>query len=218
MGYLYDTQPRLRVCWIIPIHGRVELIDSRLTDSRFQPEPAILRTSSEPQGEECEFDRLIMGDRARENPAVERHEPTSDASVSTTELIWTRGRLEMFWRSVQRQVIKGYLGPMSACISGPWPDPFRPGPPPLGMLTHDHLDPAAPPLDHRQQGFHQPPVRCSTGDHVRLYCDLEHAMAVRLWLRDDVSFFPRQGKTKKTAFDCVKLCLLGPRGEVLGAL
>jgi len=61
------------------------------------------------------------------------------------------------------------------------------------------------------------PVRVETGDHIRVYCNAKHALALRTWFHgievDRGSIQSGEGILK--LFHRVRLVLVGERGEAL---
>lgn len=116
-------------------------------------------------------------------------------SSKKPEIIWTPHRLRQFWTEILHGVLQqsGNFGPIGLAASGPKPDPFRP----------ENED-----------------VAVETGDHIRVYCDLEWALKVRKYLEhvrihDGVVEDGQAGLRGERLFKKAVLVLVGVKHEVL---
>jgi hypothetical protein len=174
---------------------------------KFWPSPAIITTHDRPhKGYETLDEQITAESRLRNRREV---------------LIWTPDAMARFWKETAKLRNRGTCGPLSISSSGPYPDPFRPVSSPWSVVSHRlaQLEPTS---------VSQPPVRMFAGDHLRIGCDLEHALIFRMWLGTRNFGFPSttaqadQGKKARVMgenpFLRVKLCLVGPLGEVLAVI
>jgi hypothetical protein len=196
---LVNQKPKLRVRWVVPIHGPVVLQGHVNLESKFLPSPAILASDNK---QRTKLNEIILNARDGRKPQV--------------HLSWTRETLQRFWAVLLKIRTKGTCGPVSFSVSGPYPDPFRLSPTPLGLERHRYLEEAS--IRHESR-----PVRCCAGDHIRISCDLEHALTFRMWL-GITELDPNKHKIRDkqalidNPFLRVKLCLVGPLGEVLAVI
>jgi hypothetical protein len=205
---LAQSRPKLRVRWLIPVHGPAGLLTQPDINPKFWPSPAFIL-----------FDTKSRNIHNEMNDKIMTHITTRRRR---DHLVWTKATLSKFWNETSKLRLKGTCGPISISLSGPYPDPFRPAIAPLRISTHRYV---APDADSAI-----PPVRAHIGDHIRIGCDLEHALIFRMWLGTrtfgskptDYGSDTGAPQDKRTfdhnPFLRVKLCLIGPLGEVLAVI
>jgi hypothetical protein len=211
LAELIQTRPKLRVRWLIPVHGPAGLLIHQDINPKFWPSPAIVS--------------MDMKSRNAYNAPNDKIMTYMKNRRRRDHLVWTNQTLSKFWNETSKLRVKGTCGPISISLSGPYPDPFRPALTPLGISSHRYVKPGDPSSNPTQ-----PPVRAHIGDHIRIGCDLEHALIFRMWLgtrtfgskptdyRSDAG--PPQDKRtfNNNPFLRVKPCLIGPLGEVLAVI
>lgn len=213
LQHLIRLRPKLRVRWIIPFHGPVYIppgIDpithTTVTTKSHQPSGAIYTLS--PISHPGDTQDQAIFDITQRRRAEHIH--------------WTAKAFSKFWKGLLRLREKGPCGPISISATTTYPDPFRPMPAPLHIQQHRFLP------SEMAQAAHPSPVRCQAGDHIRISCDLEHALIFRMWLGTRSFGFERPADTAKqkdkgkekeyNPFLRIKLCLVGPLGEVLAVV
>lgn len=203
LATLVETQPKLRVRWVIPVHGPMILLTPHDIQHKFWPSPAIITTKKSRKNLD-ELDDMITSENRQRN--------------RRDVLMWTPDAMARFWKEIAKLQARGTCGPISVGLSGPHPDPFRPVSTTWTLATHrrtTRLDPDPPA---------QPPIRTFAGDHLRIGCDLEHALIFRMWLGTRSFGFPAtttdgtKQRSGENPFLRIKLCLCGPMGEVLAVI
>jgi hypothetical protein len=202
---LVQRQPKLRVRWIIPVHGPAGLLTDQDVHAKFWPSPSFVITDTKSRKSYNALNDIIMINITKRR--------------RRDHLVWTRDMLSRFWKETSKLRSKGTCGPISISLSGPYPDPFRPAIAPLTIQAHRYTGTTA----HLKDG--QPPLRAYIGDHIRIGCDLEHALIFRMWLGTRTFGCKPTDYQAETAtaldrnpFLRVKLCLIGPLGEVLAVI
>jgi len=205
---LSQSRPNLRVRWLIPVHGPAGLFTDQDINPKFWPSPAIVLFDTKSRTIHHEINDRIMTHITKRR--------------RRDHLVWTKETISKFWNETSKLRLKGTCGPISISLSGPHPDPFRPAIAPLSISTHRYV---APGVDSTF-----PPVRAHIGDHIRIGCDLEHALIFRMWLgtrtfgskptdyRSDTGAPSDKRTFDHNPFLRVKLCLIGPLGEVLAVI
>ena len=202
LAALLKAQPKLRVRWTIPIHGPVVLMTEQEIQNKFWPSPAIITTDALDKNFHGQDDMITSETRRRNRRDV---------------LMWSSSAMTKFWKETAKLQARGTCGPISISVSGPHPDPFRAVSTPWTLASHRMTTRPDDPS-------FQPPIRAFAGDHLRIGCDLEHALIFRMWLGTRSFGFPATttdiGKQRlgENPFLRIKLCLLGPLGEVLAVI
>jgi hypothetical protein len=219
----YTTKvPESRVYWLIPIHGPVivpGLNDKALSANHRVIERDVPVPSSAAFHTDITAAGIPHGKLCRPAP-----------------IAWTASLLNHFVQSFLLPLRQSRLYGLSIAFSGPKPDPFIALVPPTPLTRHQYAGKArlangqAPkklvtngdddtrPAD--ASTMLNGPARIEAGDHIRLYCDASEALSLRTWLHGvhvDASHGVAAGAQAKgkRMFDKVRLCLIGPRGEVL---
>lgn len=127
------------------------------------------------------------------------------------------------------------FGAISYAFSGPKPDPFIDLPPARPLDSHDtasipHISHASKDRDPgeataKSAGMSEggrTPVRPEAGDHLRIYCDASHALALRTWLHNVriPLALPRQSKndgTNRARFTALGKHAVGIDGQAAGS-
>ncbi|KAK8850352.1 hypothetical protein IAR55_004270 [Kwoniella newhampshirensis] len=208
LPHYISANPRGRVYWLVPIHGPVLVptlnhplspFPSTFSESPPTPSPAILHAddSLPPAAEELET-----------KPRIIR---------------WTQ---DLLLRFIDTFLHPLYLDPslpfgnISYVFSGPKPDPFLDLPSSHPPKSHLHL----PTLDRGRNIGDIQPVRVEAGDHLRIYCDVRKALALRTWLHNvkiplgHPSKVGQEGEGRDElvrVFYKTRLALIGERNEVL---
>ncbi len=190
MAHYIAQNPSARVHWIIPVHG-----------------PIIVPDWSDPISDS----QTPKGGPAPSSGDLAAHLPSSDSTKRPAVLAWTSELLCHFMSAFlvplhQRPDLP--FGPLSIKLSGSKPDPFIALTPPPPPSSH-----TSAPIGKRDMR----PVRVETGDHIRVYCNAKHALALRTWFHgievDRGSIQSGEGILK--LFHRVRLVLVGERGEAL---
>lgn len=159
--------PHTRVKWLIPIHGSVDLVDfsEGETLAAFRPSLGHLAHS------EAEYRDMRK-----------RYRPSSSSAGSyelpSRPLVWTRETLAETWNMLLKMRKLGRLGPIALALASSEPDPFRPaGRSAVSLQRHECVP------FRSSDTVHNAPVRPEIGDHIKLFCDLRFALAVRQALK-----------------------------------
>jgi hypothetical protein len=209
-----------RVYWLIPIHGPIivpGLNDKAMSANRRDIEGDVPAPSSAAFHTDVTAAGIPPGKLCR--PA---------------QIAWTASLLNHFVQSFLLPLRQSRLYGLSIAFSGPKPDPFIALVPPAPLAKHQYAGKARSADDKdpkklvakgdaqsaEASGMPLGPVRVEAGDHIRLYCDASEALSLRTWLHGvhvDASQGVAEGAQAKgkRMFDKVRLCLIGPRGEVL---
>ncbi|WVR08440.1 hypothetical protein IAU60_005495 [Kwoniella sp. DSM 27419] len=230
------ANPRMRVYWLVPIHGPV--LVPGLSDNPVYP-------SSKYQQPCPTAANLVKQDEisAVHHQTTRNFAQGANKSKSPRVIEWTRGLLLTFLETFLRPLYMDDdrpLGSLSYALSGPKPDPFLDLP--SAKVLDTHVVPSASVatpsdlatgLSHSRDAKNttavELPVRPDCGDHLRIYCDLKHALALRTWLHsvkitagptDDEDGTGHQideveGANAVRPLYKTRLTLVGPRGEVL---
>lgn len=142
------------------------------------------------------------------------------------DLRWTPSLLAHFWTAFLVPLYQDpsfVFGAISLRLSGPKPDPYLalPSPPPFPPWLYPPATAPSPAVDNLTPP--STPVRPEMGDHIRLYCDLKYALAIRTWLHaievDLAQINPGNTAAKQEnmfrPFEKARLVLVGHRGEAL---
>ena len=190
-----------RVHWVIPIHGPIIIPPWSDPISNLQP---------------------IKGAPIPSSGHLRAHLPEEIDTKRPVTIYWTPDLLRHFMTSFliplhARQDLP--FGSLSIRLSGPKPDPFINLSPPIPLSIHQHLPPRPPEFgdDRITTRSEARPIRPETGDHIRVYCDAKHALALRTWFHgvsiDRSSIGEGEGVLR--LFQRTRLVLVGPRGEAL---
>lgn len=93
-------------------------------------------------------------------------------------LVWTREILAETWNMLLKMRKLGRLGPISLALASSEPDPFRPAGRSAASLQRHECVPF-----RSGDTVQTAPVRPDIGDHIKLFCDLRFALAVRQALK-----------------------------------
>lgn len=173
LQYYIDSSPYTRVKWLIPIHGPVDLVDLPEDEGLvvFRPSSGHLALS------EAEY--RDMRKRHRQNSSSTGSGAT--IKLSARPIVWTRDSLGETWNLLLKMRKLGRLGPIALALASSEPDPFRPAAPQSSSKLDHHRH-----LPFRSGETVHPdarPVRLEIGDHIKLFCDLRFALAVRQALK-----------------------------------
>jgi hypothetical protein len=165
------------VKWLIPVHGPVTvpgLSEERAWDG-FQPSDGHLALGHDEYREVRrkyrQFSALVPG--AASTSSVEKSRPRP--------LLLTEELLREIWNKLVRLRKFGRFGPIALALSSPQPDPFRPTGNPTTSLSRHECIPTS--LIGESVYSMVRPVKPEVGDHIKLFCDLRYAMAIRFVLK-----------------------------------
>jgi hypothetical protein len=175
LQHYIDSSPHTRVKWLIPIHGPVDLVDLPEDEALagFRPSWGHLALS------EAEYRDVRKQHRQTSSSTTGSNGASTKSSARP--LVWTQDSLGETWNMLLKMRKLGRLGPIALALASSEPDPFRPAARQSSYALHHHKCTTFRPVDSVHSDTR--PVRPEIGDHIKLFCDLRFAMAVRQALK-----------------------------------
>lgn len=184
LEYYIGQRPYTRVKWLIPVHGPVAIpgLAEESGAEEFLPSDGHLALDIE------EYRQVKRMHRHRSAPSTTL--PSAVASSSThmarnlpRPLVVTEQLLRAIWNKLVRLSKLGRFGPIALALSSFQPDPFRPIEGNQRSIIERHKCNLSPSVGESTTGNDTRPVKPEVGDHIKLFCDLRYAMAIRSVLR-----------------------------------
>lgn len=173
LQHYINSSPHTRVKWLIPIHGPVDLVvPEDEAFAGFRPSGGHLAMS------EAEYRDVRKQHRQTSLPTGSNGASTKSLA---RPLVWTQDSLTETWNMLLKMRKLGRLGPIALALASTEPDPFRPAARQSSYALHHHKNTTFRSVDPTCAEAR--PVRPEIGDHIKLFCDLRFAMAVRQALK-----------------------------------
>ncbi|KAJ9103066.1 hypothetical protein QFC21_002488 [Naganishia friedmannii] len=177
LEYYIARRPYARVKWLIPVHGPV--IVPGLSEGRewedFWPSDGHLALSNDEYREVRRRCRQIAPPVASSSTPAERNRPRP--------LILTEQLLREIWNKLVRLRKLGRFGDIALALSSSQPDPFRPTERNHAPILERHQCIPPFPAEESAHDNDARPVKPEVGDHIKLFCNLRYAMAIRFVLK-----------------------------------